>query len=129
LRVVRHFRHSLLRLDSGRIAKMSEERTKRTWPWIAALVGLPVLYVASFGPACWLMTRGSLPIFPTAYPYWPLVVAANAAPSGVRKLVGRYSGNSPLGFKDMLTELALQYIDRGGQHGVPPWLTPAPPFW
>ncbi len=35
---------------------MSEER-KPLWPWIAALlVGLPVLYVASFGPVCWLLT-------------------------------------------------------------------------
>ena len=33
---------------------MSEERTP-VWPWIAALlIGLPALYVASFGPACWV---------------------------------------------------------------------------
>ena len=31
---------------------------KSVWPWIAGLlVGLPVLYVASFGPACWLTSR------------------------------------------------------------------------
>lgn len=35
---------------------MSEERKNPVWPWIAALlIGLPVLYVASFGPACWLI--------------------------------------------------------------------------
>lgn len=35
---------------------MSEERKRTVWPWIVALlVGLPVLYVASFGPACWLV--------------------------------------------------------------------------
>lgn len=28
------------------------------WPLlIAVLVGLPVLYVASFGPACWILSR------------------------------------------------------------------------
>ena len=28
------------------------------WPWIAALLtGLPVLYVASFGLTCWLVSR------------------------------------------------------------------------
>lgn len=28
------------------------------WPWIAAtVVGVPVLYVASFGPACWSTSR------------------------------------------------------------------------
>jgi hypothetical protein len=35
---------------------MRDERKKAgVWPWITALlIGLPVLYVASFGPACWL---------------------------------------------------------------------------
>jgi len=39
---------------------MSEEgKKRRRWPLIAALlVGLPVLYVASFGPACWLLGKG-----------------------------------------------------------------------
>jgi hypothetical protein len=33
---------------------MSEARKNAVGPWIAALlVGLPVVYVASFGPACW----------------------------------------------------------------------------
>ena len=37
---------------------MSEERKKPVWPWIVALlIGLPVLYVASFGPACWISSR------------------------------------------------------------------------
>jgi hypothetical protein len=38
---------------------MGEERKKvGVWPSIAALlIGLPVLYVASFGPACWLTAQ------------------------------------------------------------------------
>lgn len=38
---------------------MSQERKKAgVWPWILAmLIGLPVLYVASFGPVCWLRAR------------------------------------------------------------------------
>src|SRR5262245_6608721 len=37
---------------------MSDDRKKPLWPWIVALlIGLPVLYVASFGPACWLGSR------------------------------------------------------------------------
>jgi len=33
---------------------MSNDRKKPLWPWIVALlIGLPVLYIASFGPACW----------------------------------------------------------------------------
>ena len=36
---------------------MSGER-KPVWPRIAALlIGLPLLYVASFGPACWISDR------------------------------------------------------------------------
>ena len=37
---------------------MSDERKRSVWPWIVALlIGLPVLYVASFGPACWWISR------------------------------------------------------------------------
>ena len=38
---------------------MSDDRKKPLWPWIVALlIGLPVLYVASFGPACWICQSG-----------------------------------------------------------------------
>lgn len=47
---------------------MSDDRKKKPlWPWIVALlIGLPGLYVASFGPACWIVSRtgmgsGALP--------------------------------------------------------------------
>jgi hypothetical protein len=54
---------------------MSDER-KAVWPWIVALlIGLPVLYVASFGPACWLVERGVLPLRTTAMVFRPLLVA------------------------------------------------------
>jgi hypothetical protein len=37
---------------------MSDDRTTPLWPCILALlIGLPVLYVASFGPSCWMMSR------------------------------------------------------------------------
>jgi hypothetical protein len=56
---------------------MSEERRKsHVWHWVAAsLVGLPALYVALFGPACWL--AASMPsLRPTvAQAYWPLTKA------------------------------------------------------
>jgi hypothetical protein len=33
---------------------MNDDRKKPILPWIVALlIGLPVMYVASFGPACW----------------------------------------------------------------------------
>jgi len=37
---------------------MADDRKKALWPWtLALLIGLPVLYVASFGPACWASSR------------------------------------------------------------------------
>jgi len=37
---------------------MSDERNKSHSFWITALlVGVPVLYVTSFGPACWITSR------------------------------------------------------------------------
>ena len=40
---------------------MIDER-RPLWPWIVALlIGLPVLYVASFGPACRLVEHDVLP--------------------------------------------------------------------
>src|SRR5262245_26252898 len=40
-----------------RIPGMSDER-KPLWPWIVALLmGLPVMYVASYGPRTWYIVR------------------------------------------------------------------------
>jgi hypothetical protein len=58
---------------------MSEERKKSgAWPWIVALlIVLPVLYVLSFGPACWLASKSGeaySDIRPSRglFIYWPL---------------------------------------------------------
>ena len=33
---------------------MNDRKKTGVWPWVVAmLIGLPVLYVLSFGPACW----------------------------------------------------------------------------
>jgi hypothetical protein len=41
---------------------MSDERKSLLWPWIVAVcIGVPLLYVASFGPACWITSRWNLP--------------------------------------------------------------------
>jgi hypothetical protein len=53
---------------------MGGSKKRAGWPWITvAVLMLPVLYVASFGPACWLMADtfdkpGTLPLI-----YLPLV--------------------------------------------------------
>ena len=37
------------------------DRKQPLWPWIVALlIGLPVLYVASFGPACWIVSHADM---------------------------------------------------------------------
>jgi len=50
---------------------------------LATVIGLPVLYVASFGPACWIVSRqgteeGRIPRI-----YWPIGAAALRAPNFV----------------------------------------------
>ena len=51
---------------------MSEPQKKPVWPWIVPLlIGLPVLYVVSFGPVCWL-TAGPPPF--EEFPHRSMIV-------------------------------------------------------
>src|SRR6266704_2946729 len=56
-----------------RIANRRERWAKRT---LAAIIGLPVLYVASFGPACWFASRANPPHAVFDPIYMPLCKAA-----------------------------------------------------
>jgi hypothetical protein len=52
---------------------------KPVWPWIVALlIGLPVLYVVSFGPACWITSHFVLEREPVNIAYRPLAKASLA---------------------------------------------------
>jgi hypothetical protein len=65
---------------------MSEEREKPVWPWlVAVLIWLPVLYVASFGPACWLVDRDWSYASTTASVYWPVVRLAYSGPDWIKR--------------------------------------------
>ena len=67
-----------------------ERRAK--WTLAALLVGLPLLYVASFGPAIWL-TGLDDPWAPhTAAIFWPLGRTAVAAPEVIRTPLVWYAG-------------------------------------
>lgn len=44
---------------------------------VVAFVLLPVLYVASFGPACWIVSRGPTGIAPFNAAYRPLLRVAH----------------------------------------------------
>src|SRR5262245_34115800 len=68
---------------------MSKITERGYWPWIVALViGVPVAYLASFGPACWWFTSRD----PTGYGerymrvhrmYWPIGWLAENGPGPV----------------------------------------------
>jgi hypothetical protein len=79
---------------------MSDERKKPLWPWIVALlIGLPVMYVASFGPACWWFSKEPItaidPFAETvpavARAYWPIGWSAKYGPSVVRNSIAWYA--------------------------------------
>lgn len=66
------------------------DKRRCTWPWIVAVfVGVPVQYVASFGPACWAVDRDWIPPRPIAIAYWPCIIAAlsGTAPDFVSETV------------------------------------------
>jgi hypothetical protein len=71
---------------------MSDERKRAgVWPWVVVLVvGLLVLYVASFGPVCWLADRE---IISSVEAWRPLAWLAARCPDQV---MGLYSGYSEL---------------------------------
>jgi hypothetical protein len=68
---------------------MSEERKSRSvWPWIIALlVGMPVLYVASFGPACLFVDRDMLPMSNLKMVFSPCVELALEGPEPIKSVL------------------------------------------
>ena len=61
---------------------MSEPQKNPVWPWFLVLmIGLPLLYVGSFGPACWLTSQASgwskLQPHPAMIVYFPLGAVAS----------------------------------------------------
>lgn len=53
-----------------------DERKKHGWAWwvAAGLLAVPVLYVASFGPACWAVGNGKIAARPISRIYRPVLV-------------------------------------------------------
>ena len=63
---------------------MSEHKNP-LWPWIVALlIGLPVLYVASFGPAIWLQGNGWISIEMLCTAYRPVCQGFAHCPAALR---------------------------------------------
>jgi hypothetical protein len=61
------------------------DRKKSVWPWAVLLVaGIPVLYVASWGPVNWFVNQYSCPEWiqiADGFVYWPLLWAIEHGPS------------------------------------------------
>jgi hypothetical protein len=82
---------------------MSEERKLRL-PWIVAvLIGLPVLYVTSFGPVCWMAKHEMISMRNVCQLYRPLVIIdLNFRHSWIRRSLEGYeelwSGSSTVLF-------------------------------
>jgi hypothetical protein len=87
---------------------MSEPRQNHIGLWLAGLlIGLPVLYVASFGPACWWFSKEATPEFslrradvidvprslaPQApQAYWPLGWLAANGPRPITRMLFWYA--------------------------------------
>ena len=66
---------------------MNGDRKTLGWPWIVALlVGLPVLYVASFGPARGAYVHRRMPEWtytPSRYFYLPILWAMPRLPDSI----------------------------------------------
>jgi len=72
---------------------MSEvRRNAGVWPWIATVVlALPILYVASFGPASWYANGHAevMPAFKTFY--WPVGWTAVNSPARLNRMIRKYA--------------------------------------
>src|SRR5262245_18325177 len=77
---------------------MHDERP--LWPWIVTvLVGLRVLYVVSFGPACWICERLEKGTREVSVVYPPVIWAGNRLPLGT----GLISAHARLGARPQST--------------------------
>ena len=82
-------------------------RRERWAKWtLLAVVGLPVLYVASFGPACWLADRDLIPTTVAVQAYHPLAFAlAHSCSDWIGNAMtdyGRWGSNRQTGVATMI---------------------------
>jgi len=70
-----------------RIVNRRERWAKRT---LTAFVGLPVLYVLSFGPACWISSRLQPSGKVVSAIYWPIIGIMWQGPYVVQRVLMEY---------------------------------------
>jgi hypothetical protein len=65
---------------------MTSDRKQPVWPWIVALlIGLPVLYAVSFGPACWISSRSGTGVSVVNSAYQPMLGLAFDGPDVIQR--------------------------------------------
>ncbi len=69
---------------------MSDERKARVGPWIIVGIILPMLYVASFGPACWMASRFEVAEGFVSASYLPIAWAWLHSPESVKGAIQSY---------------------------------------
>src|SRR5262249_3774775 len=100
---------------------MSDQRP--LWPWIiTALIGLPVLYFVSFGPACWVCERLEKGTREVSAMYRPVIWAGNRLPLGP-DLMSRYArlGARPQSTPDFRDDELAWWESIAGPGSVTPY--------
>ena len=103
---------------------MSDDRKKPLWPWIVAvLIGLPVLYVASFGPACWLCEKQFAPTHVAWIIFRPLTYVVVQHPydvgTPIRKYAAMFSESNDVGLNRRGGARRLSLLHRPFRAGHP----------
>ena len=71
---------------------MVDDRKRPVWPWIVAvLTGLPVIYVASFGPAVWVMDSVGSGNITVSVVYRPMLALIRHGPPPLSNAILRYA--------------------------------------
>ncbi len=86
---------------------MSEDHKRRVWSWtVGLLIGLPVLYVLCFGPACWIATRVVQVRGVVNAIYSPAARAYFKGPNAV--------GNAIIWYANVAGDVSFSGTERGG---------------
>ena len=94
-----------------RIVNRRERWTKWT---LAAAIGVPGLYILSFGPACWMVDRGNVAARPVAMLYRPILVVILNGPEICRSALTSYG----VGGADDPAWLLTRLLNAGGLIGT-----------
>jgi hypothetical protein len=77
--------------EPSRGSEMSDERKNTVWLWIGVAALLPVLYLASFGPACWISSRSGLGDDVVSKAYQPIMDARFDSLPFINMAVAQYA--------------------------------------